>query len=217
MLFSSKASDDLWDKAVVTTSYLRNRRPERGIPSTPNEQLTGVKPDISHLRTFGARAYVTRHDMNKLEARCSPGLLLGYSATFKAHRVLLDDGRIVTSTNVVVHEGKIRLDDPSDDREDSADEEGPGGGGSEGFLPCADDDDKGLGLEDSEDENVDPARDDAGGDADAAEEHDDAAPRRSGRDRRPPGEWWRPTANVATAETEPSTFEETMKSPSASE
>jgi transposase InsO family protein len=82
----------------------------------------------SHLRTFGARMYVMRHDINKLEARCSPGLLLGYAATSKAYRMLLDDGRIFTSTNVVMHEGEIRLVDSSDDREDSADEEVPGRG-----------------------------------------------------------------------------------------
>jgi hypothetical protein len=95
MMFSSKASDDLWDEAMVTASYLRNRRPAKGVLRTPYEAFTGVKPDISHLRTFGARTYVMRHVHNKLEACCCPGFLLGYAATSKAYRALLDDRRIV--------------------------------------------------------------------------------------------------------------------------
>jgi transposase InsO family protein len=222
MLFSSKASDDLWDEAIVTASYLRNRRPAKGIPSTPYERLTGVKPDISHLRTFDARAYVKRHDINQLEARCSPGLILGYAAPSKAYRVLLDDGRIVTSTNAVVHEGEIRLDDSGDDREDSVDEEVPGRGDSDRVPPRAAGDEEGPGRGDSDGY---PPR--SSGDEDVSEvesalsEADDrqgnvaveAAARRSGRARRPPGEWWSSSANIAKAETEPSTFEEAMKSP----
>jgi hypothetical protein len=91
-----------------------------------------------------------RHDVNKLEARCSAGVLLGYAATSKAYRVLLDDGRIVTSTNVVVHEGKIRIDDSSDDREDSADEEVPEGRDSNRVPPRAAGDEEVPGGRDSD-------------------------------------------------------------------
>jgi hypothetical protein len=243
MLFSSKASDDLWDGSIVTASYLRNRRPAKGITPTPYERLTGVKPDISHMRTFGARAYVKRHDINKLEARCSPVLLIGYAATSKAYRVLLNDGRIVTSTNVVVHEGEIRLDDSGDDRQDSVDEEipgrgdsdrvppraagdeeVPGHGDSDGYPPRSSGDEEGPGSGDSD--SYPPH---ATGDEDVSEvesalsEADDrqgnvtveAAARRSGHARRPPGEWWSLSANIAKAKTEPSTFEEAMKSPEA--
>jgi hypothetical protein len=58
--------------AIGTASYLRNRRPAKGIASTPYKRLTGVKPDISHLRTFGVRAYVMPHDINKLESAMQP-------------------------------------------------------------------------------------------------------------------------------------------------
>ncbi|XP_025270753.1 uncharacterized protein LOC112639817 [Camponotus floridanus] len=49
----------LWTEAVGTAAYLRNRVPNRGFTNTtPYYEWYGKKPDVSHLRVFGAKAFV---------------------------------------------------------------------------------------------------------------------------------------------------------------
>jgi hypothetical protein len=97
----------------------------------------------------------------------------------------------------------------------AGDEEVPGGRDSDRVPPRAAGDEEVPGGRDSD--RV-PPRAAAESDAHTGEDQHAAltTPRRSGRDRRPPSQWWKPTANVAATETEPSTFEEAMRSPSAS-
>ena len=57
MLEDSKLPKTLWAEAATTASYLRNRAPAAGRSCTPWEAFFGNKPDVSHLRVFGARAY----------------------------------------------------------------------------------------------------------------------------------------------------------------
>jgi hypothetical protein len=47
----------LWGEAVWTAAYARNRLPAAGKVGMPLELLTGQKPDVSHLRVFGCKAF----------------------------------------------------------------------------------------------------------------------------------------------------------------
>ncbi|KMQ86807.1 retrovirus-related pol polyprotein from transposon tnt 1-94 [Lasius niger] len=61
----------LWTEAVGTAAYLRNRVPNRGIMSTtPYNEWYGKKPDVSHLRVFGAKAFV--HIPNSFRRKMDP-------------------------------------------------------------------------------------------------------------------------------------------------
>jgi hypothetical protein len=82
--------------------------PTRNNTATPRELLFGRKPEVGHLRVFGARCFVRvpeQQRRSKLDPVSSGGRLLGYPQHSKGYRVLLDDGRIVESRDVLVDEG----------------------------------------------------------------------------------------------------------------
>ena len=79
-----------WQYAVHAAVYLRNRSPTRALDNvTPYEAWRGDKPDLSHLRVFGCRAYMYLHkgkrdSTSKLAARSMPGIFVGYASEAKA-------------------------------------------------------------------------------------------------------------------------------------
>ena len=77
-----------WAEAVVTANYLRNRSPVSGRDKTPYELFFGTKPDVSNLRTFGARAYALTPKAlrTKLEPTSEPGRFIGYPPAPRATR-----------------------------------------------------------------------------------------------------------------------------------
>ena len=62
---------ELWAEAVDTANYIRCRSPVANRPKTPWELFYGIKPDVSHMRTFGATAYVyvPKEKRHKLDDR----------------------------------------------------------------------------------------------------------------------------------------------------
>ena len=60
----------LWVEACNTTVYVQNHFPHKILGmSTPEEEFSGKRPDISHLRIFGSLVYihVTKDSRKKLE------------------------------------------------------------------------------------------------------------------------------------------------------
>lgn len=103
MLTGAGLFKSYWAEALTTANYLRNRSPVTGRDKTPYELFFGVKPDVSHLRTFGARVYALtpkqlRH--SKLEQTSERGRFIGYPAGTKGYTILLDSGRIINSRDV---------------------------------------------------------------------------------------------------------------------
>jgi transposase InsO family protein len=90
MLHAAGLPMSFWSYAVRTAVYLRNRSPTRALNNiTPHEAWRGEKPDLSHLRVFGCRAYVYLHkgqrsSTSKLAARATPGTFVGYPTEAKA-------------------------------------------------------------------------------------------------------------------------------------
>ncbi|GAQ93207.1 protein with ribonuclease H-like, integrase and retrovirus zinc finger-like domains [Klebsormidium nitens] len=98
---------ELWAEAMVTAKYTRNRVPSSVHGKTPWEIFYGAKPNLSHLRVFGARAYihVPKGNRKKMEPVSEKGVFLGYEPNSKSYRVLRErDGRILTSRDVMVDE-----------------------------------------------------------------------------------------------------------------
>ena len=63
---------------------IENRLPNRSIPSTPYQILTGKRPDISKIRLFGSRVCARIHSASKfpkLDHTNTNGIFLGYIAT----------------------------------------------------------------------------------------------------------------------------------------
>ena len=59
---------ELWAEAVNTANYIRCRSPTAKKLRTPWELFYGQKPDVSHMRTFGATAYSHDPQGEKAEA-----------------------------------------------------------------------------------------------------------------------------------------------------
>ena len=58
MLADAKWPKQFWAETLSTAVYLRNRSPTTAVDdSTPYEALTGVKPNVKHLRVFGCTTY----------------------------------------------------------------------------------------------------------------------------------------------------------------
>ena len=106
MLAAAGLSKTLWADAITTANYLRNRSPISGRDATPFELFYGTKPDVSHLRTFGARAYalIPGALRTKLDPVSAPGRLIGYAPGRKGYKILLDTGAVITSRDVTFDE-----------------------------------------------------------------------------------------------------------------
>nr|AAO52669.1 putative copia-type polyprotein [Aster yellows phytoplasma] len=89
LLLDSELPKCFWAEVVNTVTYLLNRSPSRTISSTPEELWSGQKPTLSHVKTFGCKAYahVPAASRKKLDARSTPCILVGYCSTTKGYRL----------------------------------------------------------------------------------------------------------------------------------
>ena len=106
----AKLPPNLWAEYAQTAYYLKNRTPTRALDEkTPHELWTGQKPDLTHLRELGCRAFVliqNRHNP-KIYERSVECVLAGYSPNSKAYRCYNQvTGNIVISQNVKFIEKK---------------------------------------------------------------------------------------------------------------
>ena len=108
MLIEAGLPKSLWAEAITTANYLRNRSPVSGLAATPLELFTGIKPNVSHLRIFGARAYAHTPSAlrTKLDPVCKPGRFIGFASNRKGYKILLDNGTTITSRDVTFDETK---------------------------------------------------------------------------------------------------------------
>ena len=84
----------LWPEAMKTVTYLSNRTTTVSVGNkkfTPHELLLGIKPDISHLRVFGCKAYAYNFDptRRKLDPKAKPGVFVGYDSSSAAYLIYL--------------------------------------------------------------------------------------------------------------------------------
>jgi hypothetical protein len=85
MRIAARLPASMWPEIVKTAAYLNNRTPKLKLAwKTPFEALTKKKPNLSHLRVYGCRAYpLDKHipRTEKLRPRAHIGYLLGYDST----------------------------------------------------------------------------------------------------------------------------------------
>jgi hypothetical protein len=81
MMYAANACKKLWNEAAMTATYLMNRC-SSSIAPTPHERLTGQKPMLSHLHTWGCDAYVhvqkKQRETGGLGAHAWKGIFVGY-------------------------------------------------------------------------------------------------------------------------------------------
>ena len=105
MLHDSKLEYEFWGEAMCTAVYLKNRNPTKAVPGmTPEEAWTGRKPSLTHLRSFGCKAFVhvLIQKRVKLDSKTVEGILVGYCIESKAYRVFDPKKREVNITRDVL-------------------------------------------------------------------------------------------------------------------
>ncbi|MBW0571765.1 hypothetical protein O181_111480, partial [Austropuccinia psidii MF-1] len=109
LMIESGVQKELWAELTNTTNFLRVRVSDSG--KSPFEKLFNRKPNLSRIRRFGCRAFVTNNNYKrKLDKRAYKGILVGYEPSFGAYRILLEDtGKIICSRDVRFNEDELPL------------------------------------------------------------------------------------------------------------
>lgn len=105
-----------WDEFILTANYLRVRVPTKALNNiTPYEALYGHKPNLSHLREIGSRAFVlilNKHNP-KIFQRSEEFVLIGYGSDSKTYRCYhRATHKVIESFHVVFIESKDELERP---------------------------------------------------------------------------------------------------------
>ena len=78
LLEQSGLSEKYWEFALMHVAYIKNRVPHSALGCSPIEKLTGVKPNLHNIRTFGCSSFIYEHNpKSKVHSRAAPGILLG--------------------------------------------------------------------------------------------------------------------------------------------
>ncbi|KAG7599415.1 Reverse transcriptase RNA-dependent DNA polymerase [Arabidopsis suecica] len=110
IMFHTNVPKRFWSDAVMTACYLINRTPTKILhDKSPFEVLTKTKPSLDHLRVFGCVCYVLvpGEQRNKLQAKSTKGMFIGYSTTQKGYKCYVPESRkVLVSRDVKFVEDK---------------------------------------------------------------------------------------------------------------
>ncbi|GJQ89693.1 putative RNA-directed DNA polymerase [Tanacetum coccineum] len=97
LLFQSGIPLSMWPECILTAAYLVNRLPTSVLNGkSPFELVYRVKPNLSHLRSFGCLCYSTvLNNSDKFSSRSEKCVLIGFSSTKKAYKVYGLDSKVV--------------------------------------------------------------------------------------------------------------------------
>lgn len=87
LLIEAELPKDMWPYAVMAAAYIRNRCYNERLKQTPYHALTGGKPNLSNMRTFGSEWYPLIQNTQKLDAKCTKGIFVGYDRGSTAYLV----------------------------------------------------------------------------------------------------------------------------------
>ncbi|GBM89165.1 Retrovirus-related Pol polyprotein from transposon TNT 1-94 [Araneus ventricosus] len=102
LLSEANLPQRFWAEAAMTATYLQNRLPTKPKGKTPYELWTNHKPNLSHIRVFGCKAYayIQKQKRGKLDSKAVEGIFLGYDYRSKGYRIYLGDNKIMISRTV---------------------------------------------------------------------------------------------------------------------
>lgn len=114
LLFGANLPTILWEEALRTSNYIGNRMPHRALHKiTPFQRFTGNKPDVSHLKVFGCRAYIHIKSGTKLQPKSLISTFIGYDDQSKAYRCYDSNrSKIIISRDVVFNEDVLGIPSP---------------------------------------------------------------------------------------------------------
>ena len=219
MMHNAEQDKKFWAEAVCTAVMIRNRSPTVSVGNmTPYECFYGRKPDVSHFKVFGCKAYmhVPKENRKKWDSKTKKCIFVGYSITSKGYRLYDPVSRkISVSRDVLFDEDEFihrkketQVFDTSDSDLMTDNEEEPQEINEP--MPQATQEDQGtIDNGESTSEEMDGTQ---------------QQPRRSTRKREPPdrhgvsitGNWWQNNVACSDGEyssEEPTTVDEALNSP----
>ena len=215
-MYNAGQDKKFWAEAVCTAVIIRNRSPTVAVDNvTPYECFYGSKPDVSHFKVFGCKAYmhVPKENRKKWDSKTKKGIFVAYSITSKGYRLYDPVSRkICVSRDVLFDEDEfiqrkkeIQVFDTSDSENEEEIQET-----NEAMPQATQEDHDTIDNEESTSEETDVIH--------------QQQPRRSMRKRKPPdrhcvvitGKWWK--NNVACSDgkysfEEPTTVNEALNGP----
>lgn len=115
-----KMPKSFWAEALNTAAYLRNRSPTVAVPDmTPYEALTGKKPNVADLHTFGSDCYahVPKDERAKLDSKSRKCIFLGYGDRLKGYRLYdMARSKVIHSRDVIFRETQEKSEEPAQAR-----------------------------------------------------------------------------------------------------
>ncbi|MBW0460452.1 hypothetical protein O181_000167 [Austropuccinia psidii MF-1] len=116
LMIESGVKKELWAELTNTANFLLVRVSEN--EQSPFEKLFNRKPDLSRIKRFGCRAFVTNNNYKrKLDERAHKGILIGYEPDFGIYQILLEDtGKIIWSRDVRFNEDEIPFKNKKDNK-----------------------------------------------------------------------------------------------------
>src|SRR5690606_5792793 len=107
MLFDANMSIEWWEEALQTATYIYNCTVSTHNTITPYERWYGAKPDLSHMRPFGAIAHTINEKAPTLENRTKECRLIGYSGGSNYKLYNESTKRRINSRNVTFDESSF--------------------------------------------------------------------------------------------------------------
>lgn len=123
MMLDSTVAKKFWADAFKSAVVVYNVSARMTQPKTPYEMFWGLKPDVSHLRVWGCKAFCQRKasDRKKLTAWSDEGRFIGYDDGTKGWKVLLNNGKVIVRSNVKFVEVTAAEENDGDQRDAEAD------------------------------------------------------------------------------------------------
>ncbi|KAF2354576.1 Integrase catalytic core [Trinorchestia longiramus] len=110
LLLHANRPKELWNHAVRTAAYIRNRSFNKRTGKTPFEMFTGKKPDISNMHIFGSKCFAKRQNSGKLDPRSEQGFFVGYDPCSPAYLIYFPETHQIKRVRCVTFCDKISRD-----------------------------------------------------------------------------------------------------------
>ncbi|XLU48129.1 hypothetical protein S245_042943 [Arachis hypogaea] len=114
LLAGASMPTKFWGEAFTTAAKLINVLPTPVLHGqSPTEKLFGKKPPYGNLRVFGCLCFPRQRPFNKhkLDFRLSPCTFVGYGTTQKGYKCLTQQGKIITTPNVIFFEDRFPFEE----------------------------------------------------------------------------------------------------------
>ena len=101
LLIQSDLPKALWNHAVRTAAYIRNRSYNMRLNSTPYQLFTNRRPNIKNMHPFGTNCYAYKQNLKKLDEKADLGQFVGYDYNSPAYLIYFAKRHVIKKVRCV--------------------------------------------------------------------------------------------------------------------